>query len=412
MSIDRADEQEAPLAICLDKLAITSLEDSNLFLRALWASLRARFGKLGWQLTPRRDGPQRKIRFGWMTLGAVSPDGVGVSVFYKQKGVINAIEFQPRGNISNIHPRLPEELRECVEDATNRMANCNQISYSVQVAAFPAFTVGYYRGDDWYIGPLDNGHSEIGITVRAFDEPDGEHEFASRLPVLLDILACMTNCAFERVSNVDGECLASDTSLNSYFASFDWLDAFPVGDGHLRLTTNQVEYISRLLGRPAEENRITRAARMFHKALTLFRRVPECQDVSLALFVSALEAVDLPPNLPAVCPECNQEIYKISKRVVDLGVRHLGLGVERIFKENYQLRSMYLHKGAVRSTRPIGSHFVPLLDPNGVEGCAMPAVSSGPHNLMEFTSFVIRAEILEGKPGDVSTAENLPAKLD
>lgn len=334
-----------------------------------------------------------------MTLGAASPDGVEVSVFYKRKGVINAIEFQPRGNISNIHPRLREELRECVEDAANRLANCNQFSYSVQVTAFPALTVGYYRGDDWYIGPLDNGHSEIGITVRAFDEPDGEHEFSSRLPVLLDILACMTNCAFEQVSNVDGECLASDTSLNSYFASFDWLDGFPVEDGHLRLTANQVEHISCLLGRPAEENRITRAARMFHKALTLFRRVPECEDVSLALFVSALEAVDLPPNPPAACPECNQKIYKISKRVVDLGVRHLGPGVERIFNENYQLRSMYLHKGAVRSSRPNSSHFIPLLDPDGVEGCAMPAVSSGPYNLLEFTSFVIRAEILAGKLG-------------
>ncbi|WP_425418686.1 hypothetical protein [Oricola indica] len=379
-----------------------SQQDSNLFLRALWASLRARFGKLGWQYSPHKDGPRQRIGFGWMTLGSTSPDGVGVSIQYARVGVIKAIEFVPRGTILTIHPLLEGILRECVEEAVGRMRTPIRISCSTQVASFPRIPVGYYRGDGWYFGPLDNGNTEIGITVRAFDKPDADYDFASRLPSLLDVLACMTNCAFERVNGAGGRTSASEEALNSYFDKPDWLEDFPIDDGHLRLTLPQLKFLTGLLEGPVSEDRVTRAARMFHKALTLFRRVPKCLDVSTALFVSALEAVDLPSASPAVCPKCSQPVYKISRRVVDLGIRHLGPNVERIFKDHYQLRSMYLHRGEVRSSRPISPHFIPLLDPDGVEGCAMPAVTNQPLNLMEFTGFVIRAELLLGKPNDAA----------
>lgn len=381
----------------VDRLPIMSLEDSNLFLRALWATLRARFGKLGWHYSPHKDGPHQRIGFGWITLGADTPDRVGVSVRYGQVGVVRAIEFELGRAIFDIHPRIEDSLRECVEEAAGRMGKPSHISGSTKVATFPNIPMGYYRGDGWYIGPLDNGNTEIGFTVQAFDQPDAEYEFASRLPVLLDALACMTNCAVGVVKEAGGRTSASDETLNAYFDTPDWLEGVPLYDGHLRLTSPQLKFISDLLDAPASEDRLIRAARMFHKALTLFRRVPECHDISTALFVSALEAVDLPSAAPAACSKCSQPVYKISKRVVDLGIRHLGPGVERTFKDHYQLRSMYLHKGQVRSSRPMTSNLIPLLDPSGVEGCAMPAVTSQPLNLMEFTSFVIRAEMLEAK---------------
>lgn len=402
MRTDKVKEPETLPSIRVGELPIMSLQDSNLFLRALWASLRAQFGKLGWQYSPLKDGPKRRIRFGWITLGA-SPDRVGVWAYYTRVGVVKAIEFEPSGAILSVHPRLEDTLRECVGEAAGRMGTPMYISCSTQVTSFPSIPVGYYRGNGWYIGPLDNGNTEISITVQAFDTPDAEYEFASRLPVILDVLACLTNCAFERVNEAGGHTSASGNTPNLYFDMPDWLDDFPICDGQLRLTLPQLNFITRLLDGPISEDRVTRAARMFHKALTLFRRVPECHDISITLFVSALEAVDLPSTSPAVCSGCSQPIYKISRRVVDLGLRHLGPGVERFFKEHYQLRSMYLHRGEVRSSRPISRNLIPLLDPNGVEGCALPAVTSYPLNLMEFTSFVIRAEMLAVKPNDAST---------
>jgi hypothetical protein len=92
--------------------------------------------------------------------------------------------------------------------------------------------------------------------------------------------------------------------------------------------------------------------------------------------------------------ECGQPTYKISQRVVELGVRHLGEGVKQIFKGHYKRRSLYLHAGHVRSSQPIKSHLVPQLDPNGIEGCAMPSMVGAPTNLMEFARFVIRKEML------------------
>jgi hypothetical protein len=67
--------------------------------------------------------------------------------------------------------------------------------------------------------------------------------------------------------------------------------------------------------------------------------------------------------------------------------------VERMFKESYQRRSKYLHAGKIVASQPVTAHFIPQLDPDGIEGCAMPSAGN-PKNMMEFTSFVIRREML------------------
>lgn len=66
--------------------------------------------------------------------------------------------------------------------------------------------------------------------------------------------------------------------------------------------------------------------------------------------------------------------------------------MEGMFKESYQRRSKYLHVGKVVASQPVTAHFIPQLDPAGIEGCAMPSAGN-PKNMMEFTSFVIRREM-------------------
>ncbi|MCM2435825.1 hypothetical protein [Agrobacterium rosae] len=155
---------------------------------------------------------------------------------------------------------------------------------------------------------------------------------------------------------------------------------------------------------------MTRAAIIFHKALMLYRKLPESYDIAMALFVSALETVDLPLSSPETCAEFSQPRHKISHRLVELGEKHLGDGVERIFKESYQRRSKYLHAGQVKVSQPMVSHTIPQLDPEGNEGCAMPATIGAPINLMEFTSFVIRREILLNDQAAYGTLESTPGE--
>ncbi len=77
----------------------------------------------------------------------------------------------------------------------------------------------------------------------------------------------------------------------------------------------QVGFCDDLIGEKMADDRLRRAAHMFHKALTLYYKVPECYDVATALFVSALEIVDLPLTKPSTCTGCGQPTYKISQRV-------------------------------------------------------------------------------------------------
>ena len=101
----------------IDRLPIGSISESNVFLRSLWAALRSRFDRLGWQYTPHKSGSEQRIRLGWMTLGAASPNSVQVTVQYGRVGVIKAIEFALQGEIDLIYPEIQETLRHCVQEA-------------------------------------------------------------------------------------------------------------------------------------------------------------------------------------------------------------------------------------------------------------------------------------------------------
>jgi hypothetical protein len=77
----------------------------------------------------------------------------------------------------------------------------------------------------------------------------------------------------------------TNDDMNSYFVDADWLDGIPEKNGQLRLTASQIT--NDVIGDVTADDRLRRAARMFHKALTLYHKVPECNDVATALFVSA-----------------------------------------------------------------------------------------------------------------------------
>ncbi|NKK95771.1 hypothetical protein GFL95_31965 [Rhizobium leguminosarum bv. viciae] len=308
--------------------------------------------------------------------------------------MITAVQFNLQCGIQDIHPDIEQMLRACVKEAVKRKDQPSEHFLSTQVRSIPQIPLAHYRGRNWYSGPLTNGQTEIGISVRGFDDADLRHEFGVRLVPLMDALSCMTNVAFEEVHDREGAVSARPEDANQFLVEEDWLDDFPMEDHLLRLSAAQLRFCEDLVEERTGDNRLARAASIFHKAMGIYRNLPEAHDVAMALFVSALESVDLPLSNPASCPTCSQPTYKISQRVVDLGRKHLGQGVERIFKESYQRRSKYLHAGKVVASQPVTSHFIPQLDPDGIEGCAMPSAAGNPKNLMEFTSFVIRREML------------------
>jgi hypothetical protein len=248
--------------------------------------------------------------------------------------------------------------------------------------------------NDGILDRLIDGSTEIGLIVDAFDEADSLYEFEARIGSLLDALATWTNCSFRRADN-DDDSSALDLPHGVFWEDPEWLDDHPIADGLIRLERSQLAFGDEVVAGSINENhRLTRACRLFHEGLTLHRSSPEqFGDMSTTLFVSALEVISLTDDPTPPCKTCGQPIYKISKRVTELGVRHLGPGARWVLDSHYKRRSGYLHSGKRHATQPMVGHSIPQLDPNGIEGCAMPRLIGQPTNLMEFTSFVIRAEM-------------------
>ena len=170
------------------------------------------------------------------------------------------------------------------------------------------------------------------------------------------------------------------------------MDGHPIVDGRLALFAGALTRLDSIAnGEIDTEDRLRRATRHFREALHLLDiDAYSSGDVATALLISALEAVSLDEKRAPECKSCGQPMYSISKRIVDLGVQHLGDGAERLFKEYYNRRSKFLHTGGVIHSLPLLRSSQPLLDPNAPEGCAMPSIVARPRNLLGFTGLILR----------------------
>jgi hypothetical protein len=180
---------------------------------------------------------------------------------------------------------------------------------------------------------------------------------------------------------------------NVYWFSDDWLEDGPYIEDRLALSRSQVALINAVLeGRVARETPILRAARHFNEGLELHDTTTDHPEVATTLLVSALEVACADVGSVESCPCCGQLKYKLSRKVQDLARRHLGEGAAYFVKTDYERRSKYLHAGVLPGAIPDGIRIEPMLDPMSPSGCTRHRGVASPENLIEFTSYVIRAE--------------------
>jgi hypothetical protein len=367
-----------------------SLDASNMFLRALWAQMRREFGSLAWSMAPRRTGSERVIYFGWAQLGTPAAGTVRVAVHYQRKGVIHSIIFTAEASLYKEIPDLDTRLKLCVNTALNPDEAYKPTSRVAQVTSTPRLLIAHYRGSQWYVGPLSNDTSEIGLYVGAFDDIDALYEFKLCLENVLNVLSVWTNCSFKE-RRPDRNASALDTEIADFWTDTDWIDDHPVVGERLLLEQECIAFIDDIVSRRIDGNDpLFRAARLFHQGVSVANGELDLGDLAAVLFISALEC--LSEGEPTTCKECGQPVYKISERVVYLGIQHLGDAAAQLFKRHYSSRSRYLHSGRMVGLQPKIGQSVPQLDPEAAQGCALDAWSR-PHNLLEFVSFVMRGEI-------------------
>jgi len=296
---------------------------------------------------------------------------------------------------------MPPGIDRCVKEALKRFKGPQTFFLQSSIAVSKPWTFHGYSTTLWHLLPSVPGSALLALRVKGFDRVDADFEYLMRVQPVLDQLATFSNSVLT-LSATAGTDADSTNGANTVFYPEEWMDGHPLVDGRLALPKESLACLDALISDPLpKEGQLRRATRHFHEALHLMEIDPAPSgDVATALLISALEAASLEDNPAPTCTCCGQPIHAISKRVVALGVKHLGPDAERFFKEYYSRRSKFLHTGAVIHSMPLMRSSQPILDPHAPEGCAMPSVVGRPTNLLEFTGFMLRRLSLANSKGD------------
>jgi hypothetical protein len=381
---------------------LSSVEESNLFLRALWASLRSEFGHLAWQYSPHRDGPNKRI-----TLGIAQIGGSGstmVNVIYRQAGCISSLEFSP------VFGEAPsnDQLEAAVVAALGTFKKAHS------VAATSTFSLGTdriafatYASQDVRIESQCRGKVDVTLTLSGFDNRDIDFQYQLNVGPILDLLACWTNCVVYRFSDRPATVSTELEQLtpNTLWIEDDWIDGIPLVQDRIGLSRDQLAALqASCAGELPLTDPLIRAARHFREGLELYQtyKNPSMQvsgDLVNALFMSALEVISLRDTKEVVpCSQCGQPQHRISSRIRDLGTKHLGAFGKDFFAKRYNGRSGFLHAGEVSGSYPVQAFSCPQLAPKSPTGCAVATSPLDTFNLREFCSYVLRKECLRMFP--------------
>lgn len=375
-------------------MKVTSESESNRLLRALWAVIRAEFGKLVWQYAPVEHGHRNTIYFGWAAIDNGSPVRIGVT--YRRKGVIHQIVFEDAG-------RVRGQMEHCVKVAEERAGSPQR--YTCRGLLTPNLAIPLQGTAFESVALVPSGESTIGLHMRvdAFDETDAKAEFTGKARTGADVLAAFTNLfldfAYEGIESLP----PSTPNQAGVSLPETWLDGYPIADGLLIIPEPCLRLLNSIANDSIDERKrlILNACHHFHagRALDDLQFGPPTintinQELALVLYLSALEAASLiDAPRPVNCRLCEQPQYQIGKRVKDLVKRHLGDAAASSIKQLYDCRSHYLHRGQLLSSRSYVRAVLPQLDSGDANGVRSPLPLTALLNLREYTSFCLRAVV-------------------
>ena len=419
---------------------ISSLLESNNFLRAFWAELRNRFGKCAWNYQPFKDGTSQTIFLGWADIN--QKQVIPISLTYSQRAIISGIHFgEEFGEPVDEDSELGQQLKDAVDKAYQCRNNPATKILQVPVSSLYR-SLAPYSGQWFEISPAQHPVSLLKIKIRAFDDIDAEAEFLRISSYLLDILSVETNSLFWLSAQEDRQGITSDMKseetaypeINTFVSDEEWMDDIPQCSGYLLISSQTVQFFDRILSKnelSSEEETFIRSCHHFRVAreqdaliynrlvstgeqknedgvTTLsFQEHPRLKSASIlygraeelatVLYVSAIEVASTIDSNPSErCDTCGQEQYKISARVVDYVKKYLALEeghhLTKIFKSHYGKRSKFLHAGVVLSDHSYAGTTIPRLDPSSDSGMSQ-RTSVLLINLREWIGYMLRQQL-------------------
>lgn len=415
------------------ELGLSSLDDANSFLRALWAEFRRRFGKCGWNYQPFRNGKAQRIFIGFADIGR-KEGSIQIEIGYKTKGSIQEIEFSTEAGAIDSDSDLGSEIAQAVAAAIANRASRQQHTFEMAIEGLH-FSPIKYLGSRFRIQPVTSSDFVLALGVDGFDSVDAKSVCRGASQHVLDLLAVETNSAYWPREIFDGEPADDDTiPTDIYCEEADWIEACPRRDERYLISREATQVIEMIAeGQLTKDGEtLLRAASHFHSARKYAAQkldvhqagdsqpiegkdgwysIPiEVRDsrleaagqmsaahaeITATLYMSAIEVASLVNSPPQqTCSSCGQPQYKISQRVTQLVRRYAGEHVARIVKEYYGQRSKYLHDGRMIAASDYVGSSIPQLDPSSSSGCKV-QVSGPDPSLCDFVGLCLRAVLKE-----------------
>lgn len=381
----------------------SELEESNEFLRCLWAEMKNEFGVCGWQYAPYKDKLSKKIFFGFMDINEDKP--LEVSVTYKQKGSINNIFFVAEYGEKEIKKgtNLYRRLKNVVNIAKQNVGRQRIFYFKTAIQSF--FPVQSYKTDNFTIYPMVDNMFEFSFGVKAYDRNQAKGFFTQKITQLMNFLAIETNAVFNKSDWFEDGLIQS--SEGEIFQEKDFIDDCSVKDEFLVISEEGKKIIDILTS--IEQSLSTnfelflKACSHFHSARKqeekMFRMYPDGSfgnmlggdetELATTLYLSALEVATLIGFNEIKCVECGQQKFQISRRVKELTSKYLPNHLSKSFIDYYDKRSKFLHAGMRLITETPTNNLIPLLDIEEKHGCDFP--NKVPLiNIREYTSYCLR----------------------
>jgi len=377
-------------------VGIMNLEESNEFLKWLWANMNKEFDSFKFQYTPSKVSQENRIEFGFVTIEDVVLE---VSISYKTKGSINNVYF-------NVPEQKNEPTSEKVAELNKRLHSIVEYckknipvheDFHFQTPLYSEHPLMSYKGENFSIQAKGHKESTVSFTVKAYDYNQALIKFTDKVNNLMDFLSLETNATYKKgkVEVLTAEIVIKPQKEVYYEEMF--IDTFALKEDHLVVSKEGKEFINKITDPSLELDNdmkiFLKACSHFHTARCIEQQMYDDKgeyivdaafdgnktELATTMYVSALEVVTLIGFTEDKCDCCGQSKFQISKRIKELASENFPSKMAREFIQYYDKRSKYLHTGMKLMTEIPSSQLVPVLNPIESSGCEFPFKIYLPH---------------------------------
>jgi len=347
---------------------IKDTDSANIFLRALWASIRTEFGHLAWNyqaLTIKLDKGLKKIIFGDID---IIDKPTTVSILFISKGTIDDICFD-----AEFSENESKKINRAIDEALNYKQNLNQ--YSVEFYIETDYPIAQYKTDYFSIEECKNKSNKISINIFCFDKVDCNTIAKEKIEIVRDVLSA--HC-WRVIFLTDKGIVNQDEKFNlKYFDEKEdsmWDVEHAIFNGKITLSIAVIKIIDNILLFQKPSNQIVRfqnAARLYHNGLKIeYEFIRKRSDIDWfewiqVNFISSLEILSIPDNVDNKrCETCGQLEFSISKRVKEFVNKYFPErdDILKLINYEYSKRSSLVHEGIHFSKRSYAGVSVPQIE--------------------------------------------------